>query len=104
MSNIIYDRFRILSILVCTSLLVLAIACRDSTYNNSHSGQEYPPYTKTLDTNIIIPPAWAFGIIYGAYTNQQQSMDLIDSIIMHDYPIDAFWIDSWIWDWKRRTV
>jgi alpha-glucosidase (family GH31 glycosyl hydrolase) len=55
-----------------------------------------------LDTNVVLPPAWAFGIIYGAYTNQEQTVELINDIIEHDYPIDAFWIDSWIWDWKNQ--
>ncbi|UOB16114.1 glycoside hydrolase family 31 protein [Abyssalbus ytuae] len=54
------------------------------------------------DINVVIPPAWAFGIIYGAYTNQEQSIELINQIIEYDYPIDAFWIDSWIWDWKNK--
>jgi alpha-glucosidase (family GH31 glycosyl hydrolase) len=58
--------------------------------------------TATADTNVVIPPAWAFGIIYGAYTNQEQTVELINQIIEHDYPIDAFWIDSWIWDWKNQ--
>jgi len=54
------------------------------------------------DTNVVLPPAWAFGIMYGAYTNQEESVELIDKIIAHDYPIDAFWIDSWFWDWKNK--
>lgn len=58
--------------------------------------------TVVADTNVVLPPAWAFGIVYGAYTNQQQSIELIDQIIEHDYPIDAFWIDSWIWDWENQ--
>ncbi|MBN2820834.1 MAG: hypothetical protein JXP36_17805, partial [Bacteroidales bacterium] len=57
---------------------------------------------EVADTNLVLPPAWAFGIVYGAYTNQQQSIELIDEIIEHDYPIDAFWIDSWIWDWENQ--
>ncbi len=56
----------------------------------------------TMDTHVVLPPAWTFGIIYGTYTNQQQSIELINQIIEHDYPIDAFWIDSWIWDWKNQ--
>lgn len=54
------------------------------------------------DTNVILPPAWAFGMVYGAYTDQEQSINLIDQIITHDYPIDAFWIDSWFWDWQNK--
>ena len=58
--------------------------------------------TEVADTNVVLPPAWAFGIMYGAYTNQEQSIELIDKIIEHDYPIDAFWIDSWFWDWQNQ--
>lgn len=50
------------------------------------------------DTNVILPPAWAFGVLYGGYTNQQQTIETIKKIIKHDYPIDAYWIDSWFWD------
>jgi alpha-glucosidase (family GH31 glycosyl hydrolase) len=59
---------------------------------------------KIADTNVVLPPAWAFGYIYGAYTNQEQSEELINEIIEHDYPIDAFWIDSWIWDWQNQGM
>lgn len=51
-----------------------------------------------LDTNLILPPAWAFGVMYGAYLNQEESFERINEIIKHDYPIDAFWIDSYFWD------
>ncbi|EIM72925.1 alpha glucosidase/alpha-xylosidase [Nitritalea halalkaliphila LW7] len=44
----------------------------------------------------------AFGVLYGAYTNQEQSIQLIQDIVAHEYPIDAFWIDSWIWDWENE--
>jgi alpha-glucosidase (family GH31 glycosyl hydrolase) len=58
--------------------------------------------SNVADTNVVLPPAWAFGIVYGAYTNQEQSVELIDKIIAHDYSIDGFWIDSWFWDWKNQ--
>lgn len=60
------------------------------------------PRRKPADENVVLPPAWAFGIVYGAYTNQQQTEELIRDIIKHDYPIDGLWIDSWIWDWKNK--
>mgnify|MGYP005850987691 CR=1 FL=1 len=50
------------------------------------------------DTNIILPPAWAFGVLYGGYVNQQEAMQRVKEILEHDYPIDAFWIDSYFWD------
>ncbi len=51
------------------------------------------------DTNIVIPPAWAFGVLYGGYTDQEGTIDRIRAIQAHDYPIDAYWIDSWFWSY-----
>lgn len=56
----------------------------------------------SADTNVVIPPAWAFGILYGSYANQEQSVELVNQLIQHDYPVDAFWTDSWIWDWANQ--
>lgn len=56
----------------------------------------------TADTNVVLPPAWAFGILYGAYTDQEQSIERVNQIIEHDYPIDAYWIDSWFWDYANK--
>lgn len=53
-----------------------------------------------IDTNVIIPPSWAFGILYGGYTDQSQTITRIEEIIKHDYPIDAYWIDSWFWSFR----
>jgi alpha-glucosidase (family GH31 glycosyl hydrolase) len=60
------------------------------------------PAPVTLDDNVVLPPAWSLGVVYGAYTNQAESETLIREIIAHDYPIDGFWIDSWFWDWKNQ--
>ncbi|MCU0403299.1 MAG: family 16 glycosylhydrolase [Chitinophagaceae bacterium] len=54
------------------------------------------------DSNIVIPPSWAFGVLYGAYTNQQQTIERIQEIKKRDYPIDAYWIDSWFWDHANK--
>ena len=51
------------------------------------------------DTNVIIPPAWAFGMLYGGYTDQEGTIERIKAIQAHDYPIDAYWIDSWFWSY-----
>ena len=58
--------------------------------------------TEKIDTNVILPPAWAFGVLYGGYTNQQQTIQRIDEIQQHDYPIDAYWIDSWFWSFAEK--
>ena len=55
-----------------------------------------------VDTNVILPPAWAFGILYGGYTNQEQTIQRIDEIQHHNYPIDAYWIDSWFWSFAEK--
>jgi len=55
--------------------------------------------TDQIDTNIVLPPSWAFGILYGGYTDQNETIERIKSIIEHDYPIDAYWIDSWFWSY-----
>ena len=52
--------------------------------------------------NIILPPAWAFGVLWGGYTNQHETIERIDSILRNDYPVDAYWIDSWFWDYTHK--
>lgn len=54
------------------------------------------------DTNVALPPAWAFGVLYGGYTNQQQTIERINEIEKHKYPIDAYWIDSWFWSFSDK--
>lgn len=58
----------------------------------------------TIDTNLILPPAWAFGVLYGGYTNQEQTMNRVSEIVECDYPIDAYWIDSWFWDYANKGM
>jgi alpha-glucosidase (family GH31 glycosyl hydrolase) len=62
------------------------------------------PTPETLDTNLILPPAWAFGVLYGGYTDQQGTIDRIGEIKAHDYPIDSYWIDSWFWSFKDKGI
>jgi len=54
------------------------------------------------DTNLVLPPSWAFGVLYGGYTNQQETIDRVKEIKNHDYPIDAYWIDSWFWSYADK--
>jgi alpha-glucosidase (family GH31 glycosyl hydrolase) len=54
------------------------------------------------DTNLVLPPSWAFGVLYGGYTNQQETMDRVEEIKKHNYPIDAYWIDSWFWSYAEK--
>ena len=56
------------------------------------------------DTNLVLPPAWAFGILYGGYTNQQETVERIRQIQQHQYPVDAYWIDSWFWSYADKGI
>lgn len=69
---------------------------------NKLSNKYVHPKTSVADTNIVIPPAWTFGILYGGYTDQQQSIERVKEIIAQNYPIDAYWIDSWFWSFKEK--
>ncbi|MGF1668848.1 MAG: TIM-barrel domain-containing protein, partial [Balneolaceae bacterium] len=43
---------------------------------------------------IHLPPAWAFGVIYGGYTNQEETIERVNRLYQNGYPADAYWIDS----------
>ena len=76
------------------------------------AGQPFPSWSqqikknelKVADTNLILPPAWAFGVLYGGYTNQQETIERVDAIRAHQYPIDAYWIDSWFWSHAEKGL
>lgn len=55
-----------------------------------------------FDSTVVLPPSWAFGVLYGTYTNQMESISIVQKLIQDDYPIDAFWNDSWIWDFTNK--
>ena len=87
------------NLLAVIIIIALFSSCKTDVKNDMKSSNIN---LKIADSTVILPPSWAFGYIYGAYTNQEQSVELINNIIDRDYPIDAFWIDSWIWDWKNE--
>ena len=70
----------------------MLILCGHFSFAKKSSEMKFP--LSVQDSNVILPPSWAFGYLYGAYTNQVQTEELVKEIIAHDYPIDAFWIDS----------
>lgn len=73
------------------------------TFSYSTSSKNYiHPLTNETDTNIVLPPDWAFGILFGGYTNQAETIERINCIIDHNYPIDAYWIDSWFWSYADK--
>lgn len=77
--------------------VVLCVSCVEKSDRNIASID-----IAVADTNVVLPPAWAFGMLYGGYTNQAQTIERIDEIIAHDYPIDAYWIDSWFWSFDNK--
>lgn len=62
------------------------------------------PVTAAADTNVVLPPAWAFGVLFGGYTDQEGTIQRVKDIMAHDYPIDGYWIDSWFWDYQNHGM
>lgn len=85
------------------SLLLSAVFTINSTTYSQTSGNQVSKRT-VADSNIILPPAWAFGVMYGGYTNQQETISRIEQIKKHNYPIDAYWIDSWFWSYADKGI
>ncbi len=63
---------------------------------------EILPLSDKNKEEIVLPPYWAFGVLYGGYTNQQETINRVKRLLIEDYPIDAYWIDSWFWDYERK--
>ena len=76
-------------------LVIMAISC------DKPNPTAIPTPTGT-DENVILPPSWAFGMLYGGYTNQEQTISRIEKIKEKNYPIDAYWIDSWFWSFDDK--
>jgi alpha-glucosidase (family GH31 glycosyl hydrolase) len=96
-------RSRLVHVLAAIVALSAIAGLPDAGFGQREESRAFPhPAPSTLDENVVLPPAWSFGVVYGAYTNQAESERLIREIIAHDYPIDGFWIDSWFWDWENQ--
>ena len=78
-------------------LIFLIFNLKSNSQNKLLSGEFF-----TADTNVVLPPAWAFGILYGGYTDQAKTISRIKEIKSHNYPIDAYWIDSWFWSYIEK--
>lgn len=48
--------------------------------------------------DVILPPAWAFGILYGNWNGQQHATELVHRLVDDGFPIDGFWTDAHFWD------
>ncbi len=51
-----------------------------------------------FDPDVILPPAWAFGVLHGYYTNQAGVLHNLARLQAGDFPVDAIWVDSAFWD------
>ena len=80
--------------------LLMASACSKQSTNRTY----VHPEPASLDSNVVLPPEWSFGVLYGGYTNQEETLERIKKIQSHDYPIDAYWIDSWFWDHQNHGM
>ncbi len=83
-------------------VLVLVLLTNSSLSAYSQSKSNRLSNRTVADTNLILPPSWAFGVLWGGYTNQQETIDRIGQIRKHNYPIDAYWIDSWFWSYADK--
>ena len=85
------------------SILFFAMLSANIVGISQSAGNNLPKHT-VADTNLILPPAWAFGVLYGGYTNQEETINRVEEIKKHDYPIDAYWIDSWFWSYAEKGM
>ncbi|MFO1514092.1 MAG: glycoside hydrolase family 31 protein [Verrucomicrobiota bacterium] len=51
-----------------------------------------------FDPDVVLPPAWAFGVLHGYYTNQAGILRNLKLLEAGDFPVDAVWVDSAFWD------
>lgn len=51
--------------------------------------------------HVILPPAWAFGVLYGGYTDQAGTLAKARTLVERGFPVDAVWVDPWYWDYAR---
>lgn len=79
------------------TLPILMLSCSEK--QTEQMQEKYVHDVSTFkDTIVDLPPAWSFGVLWGGYTLQDETLSRIDSIIAMDLPIDAYHIDSWFWD------
>jgi alpha-glucosidase (family GH31 glycosyl hydrolase) len=51
-----------------------------------------------FDPDVVLPPAWAFGVLHGYYTNQTGILRNLKRLETGGFPVDAIWVDSAFWD------
>jgi alpha-glucosidase (family GH31 glycosyl hydrolase) len=77
----------------------------DSSVSGAAAAFEVPDWSGVpaaaatgFDPEVILPPAWAFGVLHGYYTNQAGLLDNLRQLEAGNFPVDAIWIDSSFWD------
>jgi len=56
----------------------------------------------TFDPDVVLPPAWAFGVLHGYYTNQAGVLRNFKRLEAGNFPVDAIWVDSAFWNLKTH--
>jgi alpha-glucosidase (family GH31 glycosyl hydrolase) len=73
-----------------------AVSGTDVSYRVTEISSAKP--TVGFDPEVILPPAWAFGVLHGYYTNQTGLLENFRRLEAGNFPVDAIWIDSAFWD------
>ncbi len=55
-----------------------------------HPGQD--PFLAKRDERIVIPPAWAFGTLYGGMNSGLEARQLADELIEENISVDGIWV------------
>ncbi len=112
-------RSHLVSLVTALTLFVMEVTALTATPStNRHSGlavsgpdasiavKEVAPERNDLgagfDPDVILPPAWAFGVLHGYYTNQAGISRNLHRLERGDFPVDAIWVDSAFWDLTTR--
>src|SRR5215471_11220052 len=80
----------------CLGLCQCAIGtvwAQKSTGNAEQHATTVPQATATFNGNPVLPPKWAFGVLYGSYHDQAQVLSDMKQL-REEYNGDVYWIDS----------
>jgi hypothetical protein len=50
------------------------------------------PVLAKRDQRVVIPPAWAFGVMVGSHGSQQETIEQIERMTDAGFPVDAWWL------------
>lgn len=95
---------RFFAALLCAASLAFFVAPRtlaqpknvDDVDPTGSAAKLTPPAVGVAD-NPVLPPKWAFGVLFGCYSDQAGVLDTMQRL-RKDYCGDLLWIDSsWLW-------